>query len=263
MFLTEMIRLDRRDFVACLAAALAGAPRALASSAPSVAAIVTEYREMSHADVIVGRILEGYRPNNVFRKPRTRIVSMYTDQVPDNDMSRDMAAKHGFKIYPTVVEALTQAGDRLQVDGVLLIGEHGKYPTNEKGQKLYPRFELFQQVIEVFQSSRRTVPLFSDKHLSYSWQKAKKMYDQARRLGFPFMAGSSIPVTVRVPELEIPLDSRLEKAVAVGYGGLESYGSHTLEALQCMVERRAGGETGIAARPFPRMDVCCQECRST
>jgi hypothetical protein len=39
----------------------------------------------------------------------------------------------------------------------------------------------------------------------------------------------------------------IEGAFAVGYGGPESYGFHAIEALQCMVERRAGGETGVAA----------------
>ncbi len=73
------------------------------------------------------------------------------------------------------------------------------------------------------------------------------MYDETREMKIPFMAGSSIPVTVRVPDLEIPLGAPLEHAVAVGYGDLDAYGFHTLEALQCMVERRAGGETGIAA----------------
>jgi len=213
----------------------------------AVAAIVTEYRPMSHADVIVGRILEGYRPNGVRVEPRTRIVSMYTDQIAPKDMSRDLAARHGFRIFPTVAGALTLGGERLAVDAVLLIGEHGNYPENEKGQKLYPRFELFQQIIQEFRRSRRVVPIFSDKHLSYSWQKAKQMYDWARALKIPFMAGSSIPVTVRTPELEIPYGARFEHALAVGYGGLDSYGFHTLEALQCMVERRAGGETGVAA----------------
>ena len=212
-----------------------------------VAAIVTEYRYYSHADVIVGRLLEGYYPNNARQEPRTELVAMYTDQVPKNDMSRDLARKHGFKIHPTVAEALTLGGSKLAVDAVLLIGEHGDYPVNDRGQKLYPRYELFQKIVEVFQASGRSVPVFSDKHLSYSWEKADAMYRQARRMRFPLMAGSSIPLTVRVPELELPYNCRLENALSVGYGDLDAYGFHTLETLQCMVERRRGGEKGLKA----------------
>jgi hypothetical protein len=73
------------------------------------------------------------------------------------------------------------------------------------------------------------------------------MYDWSRELKFPLMAGSSIPVTIRVPELELPLGCALEHAVSVGYGDTDAYGFHTLEALQCMVERRKGAETGVAA----------------
>ncbi len=235
--------MHRRSFL------LSGAAAAFAAGErqKTVAAVVTEYRKLSHADVICSRILEGYTPDNVPVKPRTRIVSMYTDQVPPNDLSRAAAAKHGFPIYPTVAEALTRGGDKLAVDAVLLVGEHGNYPTNARGQKLYPRYELFQQIVEVFRRSGRVVPLFSDKHLSYSWEKAKKMYDETREWRIPFMAGSSIPVTVRTPELEIPLGAHLEHAVVVGYGDLDAYGFHTLESLQCMVERRAGGEKGVAA----------------
>jgi len=237
--------LSRRSFLASGAAALAAASPD--NTKKTVAAIITEYRHRSHADVICGRILEGYSPDNRRVEPRTRIVSMYTDQVPKNDMSRDLSAKHGFKIYPTIREALTLRGGKLAVDAVLLVGEHGQYPTNEKGQKLYPRFDLFQQIMEVFRQSGRAVPLFCDKHLSYSWDNAHSMYRQSRELKFPFMAGSSIPVTPRTPELEIPYDARFEHAVAVGYSDLDAYGFHTLEALQCMVERRKGGETGITA----------------
>ncbi|MGH9721197.1 MAG: hypothetical protein ACRD8O_13360 [Bryobacteraceae bacterium] len=232
--------MTRRSMLGASAAALASA-----TNRKTVAAIVTEYRYRSHADVICGRILEGYSPDNVRVEPRTRIVSMYTDQIAEKDMSRDLAAKHAFRIYPTIAEALTLGSDRLAVDAVLLIGEHGNYPVNEKGQKLYPRFDLYQRIVEVFRSTKRTVPVFSDKHLSYSWDKANSMYRQARELRFPLMAGSSIPVTVRVPELELPLGCRIRRAVAVGYGDLDAYGFHTLETLQCMVERRAGGETGI------------------
>jgi len=232
--------MDRRSFL--LGGALAGRhPR------PTVAAIVTEYRPRSHADVIVGRILQGYYPNGVRQEPRTRIVSMYTDQVPANDMSRALASRYGFTIYPSVEEALTLGGARLAVDAVLLIGEHGNYPVNERGQKLYPRYELFERIVNVFRSSRRTAPVFCDKHLSWSWEKALSMYRWSRELRFPMMAGSSIPVTVRVPELELPWGCRIEHAVAAGYGDFDAYGFHTLECLQCMVERRHGGETGVAA----------------
>jgi hypothetical protein len=226
---------------------MAGSPK----PKKTVAAIVTMYtddrRLKSHAAVIIGRMLDGYAPGGVQTEPRTRIVSMYTDQVPGNDLSRALAAKHGFQIYPTVAGALTLGGDKLAVDAVVFVGEHGDYPTNDVGQKLYPRYELYSQIVDVFRKSGRSVPVYSDKHFSYSWQKAKQMYDWSRQLKFPLMAGSSEPVTVRVPELELPLGAPLEHAVSVGYGDIDAYGFHTLEVLQCMVERRKGAETGVAA----------------
>jgi len=214
---------------------------------PKVAAIVTEFRHSSHADVICTRLLDGYYPNGRRQEPRTDLVSMWTDQVPPDDMSRGLAHRNRFTLYPTIADALTLGGDALAVDAVLLIGEHGDYPLNDRGQKLYPRYRLFQEIERVFRASSRVAPLFCDKHLSYDWSKAKAMYDAARELEIPFLAGSSIPLTVRTPPLETPLGARIERAVATGYGPLESYGFHTLEALQCMTERRAGGETGVAA----------------
>ena len=212
-----------------------------------IATVITEYRLNSHADVIVGRLLEGYDYYGKRRAPRVEVVSMYTDQVPANDLSRPMAAKHGVRIYPTVHDALTLGTDRLAVDGVVFIGEHGNYPLNEKGQQLYPRYELFKQIVEVFRASGRAVPVYSDKHLSVEWDKAKWMYDQARELGFPLMAGSSKPVSWRKPPLELELETPVSQSVAFYYGPKEAYGFHALEVNQCMVERREGGETGIAA----------------
>src|SRR5688572_4582392 len=101
-----------------------------------VAAIVTEYRKWSHADVILRNLLDGY-PDG--KKPDLELVSLYTDQVPKSDMSRDLAKKHRFKIYDNIADCLTLGGETLAVDAVLSIGEHGKYDDNEKGQKLYPR----------------------------------------------------------------------------------------------------------------------------
>lgn len=228
------------------------------SNKRKVGAVVTVYvddRLKSHAAVICGRFFNGYYPDNKRTEPRHEIVSMYVDQLPPNDVSRGLSEKHGFKIVPSIAEALTSGSGKLSVDAVLLIGEHGDYPRNENGQKLYPRYRLFKEVVDVFRSSSRAVPVFCDKHLSYSWAEAKQMYDWSRELKFPLMAGSSIPLTVRRPEIDIPLGTRLENAVSVGMGDIDAYGFHTLEALQCLVERRAGGEKGIRAVEFIEGDA--------
>jgi len=238
--------IHRRQF-AQLAAGAAAAPLLPgAPKKPRVAAVVTEYRHYSHADVIVGRLLGGNSANGTHHPPRTQVVSMYTDQTPQQDMAPDLAARFGFRRFPTIREALTMGGDKLAVDAVCFVGEHGNYPWNDLGQHLYPRFELFNQILDVYESSGRSVPTFFDKHLSYSWEKAKGLYDRAAKLKVPWMAGSSIPVTIRTPMLEIPLETPLEAAVGLGYGPHDAYGFHLLESMQCMIERRAGGETGIA-----------------
>jgi hypothetical protein len=211
-----------------------------------VAAVVTEYRRWSHADVIVGKILEGFLHDGG-AGPGLRVVSMYVDQFPEKDLSRGLAKKHGFTIHDSIAGALTLGGKTLAVDGVLCIGEHGKYPTNAKGQLLYPRRRFFEEVCKVFEETKKSVPVFNDKHLGPTWDDAKWMYDRSRELFVPFLAGSSLPVTWRRPELKLPKEAELTGAVQVGYGPFEGYGFHALESLQCMVERRKGGETGVKA----------------
>ena len=212
-----------------------------------IAAILTEYRPLSHADVIVTKFLEGFPTDDGLLTPRVDIASMYVDQFPDNDLSRQMAGRHSIPIYPSIVKALTLGGDTLAVDGVLLIGEHGDYAWNEKGQHLYPRKYFMEQICGLLASSGRAVPVFCDKHLSYNWRDALWMAERARQLGAPFMAGSSLPLAWRDPWLEHPLDTSISEALAIGYSGLDSYGFHALETLQCMVERRIGGEVGVAS----------------
>jgi hypothetical protein len=134
------------------------------------------------------------------------------------------------------------------VDGVLLIAEHGNYPFNDRQQHLYPRYEFFERVVKVFRQSGRSVPVFTDKHLSWSWDKAKQMYDWSHELKFPLMAGSSVSVTFRRPELDYPLGVEFADALMVGGGWVSDGGIfHDLETLQCFVERRKGGETGVRA----------------
>jgi hypothetical protein len=233
------MQLTRRQILA--SAALPWAP-----NRPRIAALVTEYRKFSHGQHIVDRFLEGYGWDGEHHHPAMDLVALYVDQHPNGDLTADRAKRFpGMKVYPTIAEALTGGTGKLAVDGVMLVGEHGKYERNEKGQTKYPRYEFFKEIVKVFASSGRVVPVFNDKHLSWNWEWAKEMYDTARRMKFPLMAGSSLPVTWRTPSLEFPAGVKVEEAMCVCYGGVDSYDFHGLETAQCMVERRRGGEAGV------------------
>ncbi|MBG89657.1 MAG: hypothetical protein CMO80_22540 [Verrucomicrobiales bacterium] len=210
-----------------------------------MAVITTVWWKPSHAWHMAERFLWGYPEQGRWHKPPLDVVSAYVAQYPKNDLSRGRAKEAGFTIYPTIAETLRCGGDKLAVDAVLLIGEHGEYPKNELGQKLYPRYEFFQEIVEVFREDGRSVPVFNDKHLSWKWEWAKEMVDQSRELNFPFLAGSSLPVTWRMPAVDLPHGAVTEEIVCVAYGGKEIYGFHALETLQCIAERRQSGETGV------------------
>ena len=109
----------------------------------------------------------------------------------------------------------------------------------------HPHYEFFEQIVGVFRDSGRAVPYFNDKELSYRWDWCKAMVDTSHQLGFPLEGGSSLSVTWRIPSVEFPTGATVHEAVSVGYGGMASYDFHGLETIQCMVERRKGGETGV------------------
>jgi hypothetical protein len=212
-----------------------------------VAMINSIYRFRSHAYHLGRRILHGYDREGFHHQPDLQLVRVFNDQYPADDMSREESNRYGYEVVKTPAEALGPSG-KLDVDAVLLVVEHGDYKTNEFDQVLYPRYELFQEVVKVFEAAGRSVPVFVDKHLSYDAARAHEMYTTAKRLKFGLMAGSSLPVTWRRPELEPPLDVPLKEGlVAFGFdrGPAEIYFFHALETLQCLTERRRGGETGV------------------
>jgi hypothetical protein len=210
-----------------------------------IALLATEVRRHSHAQHFIDRFLEGYGWEGRHYRPPVQLVSLYVDQFPEGDLARERSGRHRVPIYPSIAEALTRGGSTLAVDGVVLIGEHGKYPRNTRGQTLYPRYEFFKEVVRVFEGSDRSVPVFNDKHLSTEWDRCREMVEDSRRLGFAFLAGSSLPVTWRIPSIDVPRGMDLGEGVCACYGGMDSYDFHGYETAQCMAERRRGGETGV------------------
>ncbi|MCC6509997.1 MAG: hypothetical protein IT423_12895 [Pirellulaceae bacterium] len=243
---------NRRAFgqlVGAGALAVAANPASsLAQSPPKkkIAFLGTVVFKHSHTQHFIDRLNEGYIWNGTWQQPRVEVAGTYIAQFPEGtDLGRERIERYKLKTFNSVAETLTLGGKELAVDGVVIIGEHGNYPKNEKGQVRYPRYEWFKEIVKVFEASGRSVPVFNDKHLSTEWNECQEMVADAKRRKFPFHSGSSLPVTVRMPDIDMPYGADLRESVCVAYGGIDSYDFHALETAQCMSERRRGGEVGM------------------
>jgi hypothetical protein len=239
---------NRREFLAAGAAAMLS-PAFVQAAQPArpkrIAFIGTEVRQHSHAQHFLDRLTLGYTWGGRWQPPRVEVAGVYIDQFPEGDLGRQRIERHKLRTFPSIAEALTLGGSKLAVDGVVIIAEHGDYPRNEKGQTLYPRYKWFKEIVKVFEDSGRSAPVFNDKHLSTTWAECAEMVADSKRLDFAFLAGSSLPVTWRLPATDMPYGAELSESVCVAYGGVDSYDFHALETAQCMSERRKGGEVGI------------------
>lgn len=240
-----------------------------------LAIIGNDYRFGSELQTITDRFLIGYPQNGDWHRPNVRVVSLYLDRTPQwfgstsfgritgaknprdhlrstnkplpGDLSAARAKEFGFVIYPNVPAALRRGGDHIACDAVLTVIDQGNYPRNDLGQILYPRYDLFGQCAQVFEEEKHAVPYYNHKNLSFSFREAQKMVEDSERLGFPMLAGGSLPVTWRLPDVDMPMGAEVHEAVMVGIERAGFTDFDALEAMQAMLERRKGGETGVAA----------------
>ena len=234
--------------VTALAGPEAGAAPQTVPSRPRIACLASYWAAPnSHADWILTKLLDGYWWQGAHTPSRVDIVSVYIHQFDTSLLGQKICRAKNIPIYKTVGEAVTLGGAELAVDGVVIVGEHGDYPTDLKGHWLLPRWWMYQQAIKVFEKSGRSVPVFNDKHLSYNWDDAKWMFDKSRELGFPLTGGSSIPTYFREPEIDLAIDTPLKNSIVVGGAADEGAIFHAIDVLQAFVERRKGGETGVKA----------------
>lgn len=213
---------------------------------PRIAVLATYWgATRSHADWLVTKLIDGYWWQGAYTPSRVEVASLYLHQHDTSLLGQKVANAKGIPIFKSVGEAVTLGGKELAVDGVVIVGEHGDYPKDLQGHWLLPRWWIYNQVIEVFEQSKRSVPVFNDKHFSYNWNESKWMFDKSRELGFPLTGGSLLPVYYRKPEIELDNDTPIKHSIVVGGASDEGAIFHCIELLQTFVERRKGGETGV------------------
>ena len=224
----------------------AGAVPQTTQARPRIACLATFWAAPnSHADWIITKLMDGYWWQGAHTPSRIDVASVYIHQLDTSLLGQKICKAKQIPIYKTAGEALTLGGKDLAVDGVVIVGEHGNYPTDLKGHWLLPRWWMYQQVVRVFEQSKRSVPVFNDKHLSYNWDDAKWMFDKSRELKFPLTGGSSIPTYFRNPEIDLAADTPIRNSIVLGGAGDEGAIFHSVDVLQAFVERRRGGETGV------------------
>ena len=121
---------------------------------PRIACLVSYWgATRSHADWIVTKLLDGYWWQGAHMPSRVEVVSVYIHQFDTSLLGQKVCQSKKIPIFSTVGDAVTLGGKELAVDGVVIVGEHGDYPTNLKGQWLLPRWWMYHEVMRVFDHS--------------------------------------------------------------------------------------------------------------
>jgi hypothetical protein len=228
--------LTRRRFLISAGASSLAFQRLSAGRSPApkplrLAILASNYQLHSEAQKLGDRFLAGYPIGGAWHEPGVKVVSLFARS---GDLAESRAAKFGFRIFPTISETLCAGGSEPACDAILL------FPDDADE-------DMFEQSLQLFARSGRTAPIFYSGPLSTSFKQAQTRVSSAAKLGFPLMAGSWLPVTNRLPAIDLPFGAPLEEALLVAGGNFPRMDFHGLEAIQSIVERRRGGESGIAA----------------
>jgi len=213
-----------------------------------IAGITTVFRYNSHGELIIGRLAQTESMDGRGNVSSLRLASLYVDQKPKGDKSVDLINDLGIFDAKTIADALTLGQDKIAVEGVSLVAEHGEYTKSPSGAEQYPKRKFFEEIFKtVDKYGKRGLPVFCDKHLADTWTDAKWIYDEAKKRDMPLMAGSSMSVAWRDPPIDLPRESKVKEIHTISYHRIDAYGFHAFEGMQALLERRAGGETGVKA----------------
>jgi len=136
----EMLGIASMAGLAALTGTAAGAVAQTAQKKTRIACLVSFWGlPTSHADWIVNKLLDGYWWQGAHTPSRVEVVSVYIHQFDTSLLGQKVCKAKNIPIFRTVGETVTLGGKELAVDGVVIVAEHGNYPTDLKGPTLSAR----------------------------------------------------------------------------------------------------------------------------
>lgn len=211
-----------------------------------IAIIATEWAFESLTQQVGDAFLMGYPYEGKWRQPRARVRSVYVEKNPSSPLIRQRSDEYGMVLYPTISETLRCGKSSIGVDAVLVLADSGSKPRlTQSDREMCDRYRYFQQIVKTFHEEQTALPLYFSHFLSDYFKESEIILNTSHKIGSPLMTGSTTPLTWRMPECDLPYGRAVKESVVVTGRDSEAAEFEALEAMQGMLERRRGGETGV------------------
>ena len=205
-----------------------------------LAFLLEDFSPGSPAQHLVDRFLMGYARDGEFHKPGPREVSAYVMMTNEGGFDK-RAEDFGLRVASTAEQAVDGA------DAVVVVSRKPGVMANDRLLKI------------ALERAAEGAACFVHGALSSSLALGREAITLARSRKISLLAGSALNVTHRLPAIEVPAGTALSEALIVvqinqvmapgqsgtGPGTLGGAELNALGGLLPIIERRAGGESGI------------------
>jgi hypothetical protein len=193
-----------------------------------IAFVVEEFALGTPAQQLLDRFLMGYPHEGGFRRLDGCAVAVHLVSGAKPKEIEQRENDFGLAYAPELAGALADA------DGVVVVWRGAGARANES---------LLTRVVE---QAPAGCACFVHGALAASDAGAREIARAASARRIALAAGATTAVTWRLPEVDVPRGARLRQALIVVQGQFPDAEFEALEGLLPLLERRRGGETGVA-----------------
>lgn len=196
-----------------------------------VAFLLEEFALQSPAQQLLDRFLLGYRRNGGFRKVQgIKIVA----HLPDG--AKEELARRITELRLPLVAAVATAVR--EADAIVIVPESSAAAPAES------------LVNAALTNARRGTSCFVFGALAPNLAAARTFSALATARQIKLASGTTLPVTWRLPQVDLPARAAVSEALIVVQGASPLAELHALDGLLPLLERRAGGECGVRQVKF-------------